>query len=79
VQATKYRSPNFFLDDLDLEESGNCMMWNMINFVATEMDPTVARLAKENPDVLLIFNLSGIVPTNIHVGKTLDSVREIWW
>lgn len=41
-------------------------MWNMINYVATAMTLTLSRVAEENPDVVFIFNLPGLVPTGIH-------------
>lgn len=49
-------------------------MWNIINLVATEMTLTLARLAEENPDVVFIFNLPGLVPTDIHAGGKLDGL-----
>jgi len=58
-----------FLDDLDLQEPKNYTLWNMINYVATAMTLTLSRVAEENPDVVFIFNLPGIVQTDIHEGS----------
>jgi hypothetical protein len=53
-------------------------MWNMINYAATAMTLTLSRLAEENPDVGFIFNLPGLVPTDIHANSILGKWYGRW-
>lgn len=53
-------------------------MWNMINYVATAMTLTLSHVANENPDIDFIFNLPGLVPTEIHAGSMFDKWYGRW-
>jgi hypothetical protein len=69
---------NPILDDLDLKKPGNYTMWNIINYTATAMTLTLSRVAEENPDIDFIFNLPGLVPTEIHAGSMFDKWYGRW-
>jgi hypothetical protein len=58
-----------FLSDFDLQDPKHYSLWNIFNFVATAMTLSLSRVAEENPDVVFIFNLPGLVPTDIHAGS----------
>lgn len=53
-------------------------MWNMINYVATAMTLTLSRVASDNPEIDFIFNLPGLVPTEIHAGSMFDKWYGRW-
>ncbi|PVH69007.1 hypothetical protein DL98DRAFT_439941 [Cadophora sp. DSE1049] len=61
------------LDDLGLNKPGNYSTWYLFKYIATAMTLTLSRIAEENPDVVFVFNVPGLVTTGIHKGSWVDS------
>lgn len=56
-------------------------MWNIINHAATSMNLTLSRLAEENPEIVFIFNIPGLVATDIHAGSMFGKwyAKPLFW